>query len=85
MAPRKLKYDFDPPKAPETGKKKKKDKKDRQQNWTAQSLSKVAEKGGGEEAVVQLWYWLPERQMRWSVEYYVAFNSSPLLVVIFVF
>jgi len=45
MTPRKLKYDFDPPKAPETGKKKKKDKKsDRQQNWTAQSLSKVAEK-----------------------------------------
>jgi len=49
MTPRKLKYDFDPPKAPETGKKKKKDKKDRQQNWTAQSLSKVAG-GEGESA-----------------------------------
>ena len=53
MTPRKLKFDFDPPKVPETGKKKKKDKKDRQQNWTAQSLSKVggeAAAAGGEAA-----------------------------------
>merc|ERR1712212_546218 len=45
MTPRKLKFDFDPPKAPESGKKK---KKERQQNWTAQSLSKV----GGDTAAV---------------------------------
>jgi len=47
MTPRKLKYDFDAPKPPETGnnkKSKKKDKKDRKQDWTAQSMTKV--KGG---------------------------------------
>merc|ERR1712212_30409 len=48
MTPRKLKFDFDPPKPADDGKKKKKDKKERQQNWTAQSLSKV----GGDTAAV---------------------------------
>jgi len=56
MTPRKLKFDFDPPKPADDGKKKKKDKKDkkdRQQNWTAQSLSKVGVESttaGGEPA-----------------------------------